>query len=117
MQQHPGAPGAGWPHVAAAAASTRTTVVAITPALSWLVIARSPPSIPPAIHRRAPPTTSGPRPDVASRLLGLGAALHRATPEIGAIAHRLDVGVGLLGDLVGAERSAPLVQHRHDLRT
>src|SRR5262249_29696060 len=31
--------------------------------------------------------------------------------------YRLDVGVGLLGDLVGAETTTPLIEHGDDLRT
>src|SRR5262245_60198996 len=65
---------------------------------------------------RPRPYTVGRDPDPRLDLpaLGLGLALDLA-PFVGAAPHRLDVGAGLLRDLVGAEPSAALVQHRNDL--
>src|SRR5262245_23125739 len=48
---------------------------------------------------------------------GIRAALHRAAPEVCGAAHRRDVRIRPLRDLIGAERTAALIQDRDDLGT
>src|SRR5262249_4555979 len=68
----------------------------------------------PRFAPRAPRRTPAPSPLLVPDWSRTRAALHPPAPCVGAAPHRLDVGAGLLGDLVGAE-AAVLIQDRDDL--